>query len=194
MSNNNLIKGTISIIYQDETIYDWFNKKIHDLNIIDNQSQYNENRNKKNVIVYINSEKNEYTFDLMAKNIVFEKNEFDFVCNDIKLFGSYLDSVPLYYEIINGNSYFNYNDDKEIKEQLKIIYSNNIKNETDKSFYNCIFGITDYNTKITNIVFLIRKLKYGNDTHRYIFFYDTTHFTINQIEILLYYIFCLNRN
>ena len=128
----------------------------------------------------------------MAKNIVFEKNGFDFVCNDIKLFGSYLDYVPMYYEIINGNTYFNYNDDVEIKEQLKIIYSNNIKNEMDKSFYNCIFCIIDHNTKIKNIVFLIRKLKYGNNTHRYIFSYDSAHFTINQIEILLYYIFCVH--
>ena len=194
MSNNNLIKGTINIIYEDETLYDWFNKKIHDLNIIDNQSQYNEYRNKKNVIVSINSEKNEYVFDLMTKNIVFEKNGFNFICNNIKLFGSYLDYVPLYCEIINGNHYFNYNDDVEIKEQLKIIYSNNIKNEMDKSFYNCIFCIINHTTKIKNIVFLIRKLKYGNDTHRYIFSYDTTHFTKNQIEILLYYIFCLKRN
>ena len=186
MSNNNLVKGTINIIYEDETLYDWFNKKIHDLNIIYNKSQYNEYRNKKNVIISISSENNEYMFDLMTKSIVFEKNEFNFVCNNIKLFGSYLDYIPLYYEIINGNTYFNYNNDEEIKQQLKKIYSNNIKNETDKSFYNCIFCIKNYITKIKNIVFLIRKIKYGKDSHRYIFFYNPNHFTQNQIEILLY--------
>ena len=174
-----LIKGTITIIYEKATLYNWFNKKIHELNGTGNESQYNEYKNKKNMIVSFNLDDKEYIYDLIEKNIVFEKNKYDLVFSD-----SYNSCVPLYIEIINSKTFFNYNENEEIKEKLKIIYSNNIRNETDMSLYNCIFSID-----IVNIVFLIRKLKHGIDTHRYIFSYDPNYLTPAQIEILLYYIF-----
>ena len=35
-----LIKGTINIIYNYATLFDVINKKIHELNIVDNKSKY----------------------------------------------------------------------------------------------------------------------------------------------------------
>jgi len=180
-----LIKGTINIIYNDATLFDVINTKIHEFNILDNKSQYNEYRNKKNIIISFNLHNKEHLYDLMDTTIMYNKVDRDLICGGVKILSSYDSRIPLYFEIIN-NAYFNYNDDDEIKEKLKTIYSNNIRNETDMSLYNCIFCKKN---RSTDIVFLIRKLKHGIDTHRYFFSFDSNHFTPDQIQILLNYIF-----
>ena len=110
-----LIKGTITIIYEKVTIYNWFNKKIHEFDGTGNDSQYNEYRNKKNMIVSFNLDNKEYIYDLIEKNIVFEINKYDLVFSN-----SYNSHIPSYIEIINNRTFFNYNDDNEIKERLKV--------------------------------------------------------------------------
>lgn len=189
MSEQNLIKGTITIIYKPKLI-SWFTY---------NSQQY-ESQTKIYVIVSFDSD--QMIVDLMENKTLFEstvstKNELMYD-ETIEFTKAYRSSVPLYYSNKKKNkTYFNFTDDEKTErdKQLKLIFSDNITSEIDRSFYNCMFYYKNYYKSNDDkyIALVIRKLKFGSDSHRYIFAYDSNEFSREKIQIILYYIFCLEK-
>ena len=128
-------------------------------------------QSKTNVILSINQD----NYDLIDY-------KYDELCENIKFTNSLHTKFPLYFD--NGkNTYFQYNQTTylEIINELKLDINN-----IEDSIYNCIYY------KIPNkIILIIRKYKYGTKSHRYLIAYDPMEFTQDELNKIIYYIFCL---
>ena len=187
INQQNLIKGTITIIYKPKII-SWFNNWF--------TSQQHESQTKTHVILSFDPDQG--VVDLIENKILFESTKDGLNCNGtLEFTEEFKSSVPLYYSS-ETRTYFrfcdNYDEKPSRDKQLKLIFSDNITSEIDPSFYNCMFYYKNYNKcDDINIVLTIRKLKFGSDSHRYLFAYDSDEFSRDQIQIILYYIFCLEK-
>ena len=79
---------------------------------------------------------NKYIVDLIEHKIHFESNKYRSIYNYFEFTKEYNSKIPFYFENKNKkNTYFCYNVSEKI-EELKLIFSDNIILETDKSIYN----------------------------------------------------------
>ena len=189
---NRLIKGSITVIYEPPVL-SWFGyNSIFDL--------FTENTPEiqlpvKNAIVLFDIEQD--IFDLMENKIDFVENKDYVLCsNNIKCEKSYNKPCPLYFKN-EKNTYFNYNEDiekeKKYMDELNLVYFDDIKSEIENSTYNCTYHKINYRCDTVNNVLIIRKIKHGTKSHRYLFYYDKNEFTKEELKTILYYTFCLQK-
>lgn len=179
MTENNLTKGLITVIYKKQN---WLNDLFFNTIV----SQDIELKNKQNVIISYDS--GEYITDIM------DQTYNNLICNNIEFTSSWMHMFPLYFSNKN-HTYFHYSKDEksQIFEQFKLIYNDNILSETEKSLYNCIFYKTNYSINVRTNVLTIRKLKGGFDSNRYLFSYDRNEFNHDELLTILHYIFCVEK-
>ncbi len=167
--------GTITVIYVKPKLSTWA-QLINDITGL--FDDHHESDDKKSIIIEYNYSNKivEITKDTKSDKLLYEFTD-SFDC-----------AIPQYIkDLTQEKTYFRKNvydesDAKQFVECSKEFFGENIMNLTDRSIYNSIY----YLLPSEQLVFGLRKLSNQN---KYTFRYNTEHFSFEQIESIVKYIF-----